>query len=195
MRLDAGICTVRSWRTSDLGSLVNHANNRNIWINLRDSFPYPYTRADGERWIKYAKRQIPETNFAISVGGRAAGAVGFHPQPDVHRRSAEIGYWVGEPFWGRGIATAALRAITNYAFENHDLCRIYATVFEWNTASMRVLEKCGYVREAVLQQSIVKDGRVIDSVLYAIVRKEVAGRESQVASQDSDFPQPEARGS
>ena len=106
----------------------------------------------------------------IKDRGEAAGSIGFVVQPDVHRLSAEIGYWLGEAYWGRGIATEALRAVTAFAFEAHGLVRLFAGVFAWNTASMRVLEKAGYVREGVLTQSAIKDGRVIDQVLYAITR-------------------------
>jgi len=160
---------IRSWRESDETALVHYANNRNIWINLRDRFPHPYRRADARAWLAHATGSRPETNFAIEVGGEAAGGIGFHPQEDVHRRSAELGYWLGEPFWGRGIVTQAVRALTAYAFRTHDLVRIYAFVFEWNPASARVLEKAGFTREGCLRRSVVKDGQTIDQFLYAIV--------------------------
>ena len=163
-------CTVRSWRHGDEESLARYANNRNVWVNLRDAFPHPYTREDAVQWIKYACGTLPETNFAIEVEGAAAGSIGFVIQPDVHRVSAEIGFWLGEPFWGRGIMTQALRAVTERAFEEHSLHRLFAAAFEWNAASMRVLEKAGYRREALLRRSAIKDGRVIDQALYAITR-------------------------
>ncbi len=109
-------------------------------------------------------------NFAIEVEGEAAGSIGVSPFADVHARSAEIGYWVAEAYWGRGIATEALRAASEHAFRAFSLMRVQATVFAWNEASMRVLEKCGYAREGVLAQSVFKDGELIDSVLYALVR-------------------------
>ena len=120
--------------------------------------------------MAYVRSGPPDTNFASAVEGEAAGGVGFVLQPDVHRLSAEIGYWLGEAYWGRGIATEALRAVTAFAFEAHGLVRLFAGVFAWNTASMRVLEKAGYVREGVLTQSAIKDGKIIDQVLYAITR-------------------------
>lgn len=163
-------CRLRSWKRADEASLVLHANNRNVWINLRDRFPHPYGRSDARAWLAHAAVQKPETNFAIDVGGEAVGGIGFHVQEDVHRRSAEIGYWLGEPFWGRGFATQAVRALTAYAFRAHDLVRIYACVFEWNPASGRVLEKAGFVREGRLRRSVTKDGRTIDQFLYAILR-------------------------
>ena len=167
MEIELPSCVVRSWTWKDCDALVHHANNRNIWINLRDRFPYPYTREDGKRWLEIATEIKPETNFAIAVQGEAIGAIGFSIQSDVGFRSAEIGYWLGEGFWGRGIATQALRAVTDYAFEHYDLCRLYAHVFEWNMASARVLEKAGYTLEARLKKSVTKDERTIDQLLYA----------------------------
>lgn len=163
-------CAVRSWKRGDDASLIRYADNRKVWINLRDRFPHPYRRSDARAWLAHVVGQRPETNFAIDVAGEAIGGIGYHLQEDVHRRSAEIGYWLGEPFWGKGIATQAVRALTAHAFRTHDLARIYASVFEWNPASARVLEKAGYTIEGRLRQSVIKDGRTIDQFLYAIVR-------------------------
>jgi RimJ/RimL family protein N-acetyltransferase len=146
---------------------VRHANNRNVWLNLRDRFPHPYTKDDAKRWLEIATEIKPETNFAIAVEGVAIGAVGFSVQSDVAYRSGEIGYWLGEEFWGRGIATEALVAVTDYAFASYDLCRLYAHVFEWNLASARVLEKAGYKLEGRLNKSVTKDKQTIDQLLYA----------------------------
>ena len=112
----------------------------------------------------------PETNFAIDVGGEAVGGIGFTLQPDVGHRSAEIGYWIGQAFWGRGIATDALIAVTDHAFANYDICRIFAHVFDWNGASARVLEKAGYQLEGRLRKSVTKDGQTIDQLMYAAIR-------------------------
>jgi len=160
---------IRSWRRSDESSLVRYADNRNIWINLRDRFPHPYRRTDARAWLAHVAEDRPETNFAIDVDGEAVGGIGFHIQEDVHSLSAEIGYWLGEPFWGRGIATQAVRALSAHAFHAHGLARIYAFVFEWNPASARVLEKAGFTLEGRLRRSVTKDGRTIDQFLYAIV--------------------------
>ena len=162
---------IRSWRESDAESLVVYANNRNVWRNLRDSFPHPYTRADAEGWIAFAAKARPETSFALDVGGEAVGGIGLGLKGDVYRRTAEIGYWLGEPFWGRGIVTEAVRALTDYAFSTFNLSRIYAGVYEWNPGSMRVLEKAGYVREARLRKSIFKEGQIIDEIIYAVVKE------------------------
>ena len=171
MELKLQTCTVRSWKWRDRETLVRHANNRNVWINLRDRFPFPYTAADARYWIENAVGHKPETNFAIDVAAEAVGAVGFDLQTDVGRRSAEIGYWLGEEFWGRGIATEALIAVTDYAFSNYDICRLYAHVFAWNPASARVLEKAGYEYEGRLRKSVTKDGQTIDQLMYAMIRE------------------------
>jgi ribosomal-protein-alanine N-acetyltransferase len=165
-------CEVRSWRPSDVPSLVANANNRRIWINLRDRFPHPYTAKDGRRFVRTATRMEPESFFAIVVGGAAVGGIGFVLRPDVERVSAEIGYWLGEPFWGRGIATEALRALTAYAVEHHHLTRIFAVPFASNTPSCRVLEKAGYLLEGRLRKSAVKDGAILDQLQYAFIASE-----------------------
>ena len=166
MHLTLSTCDVRSWRRSDADSLATHANNRNIWINLRDRFPHPYTKREARAFIR-GVGEGPETAFAVVVNGEAVGGIGFVPNADVERVSAEIGYWLGEPFWGRGIATEALAALTRYAIATHGLTRIYALPFAWNTASCRVLEKAGYVLEGRLRRSAVKDGHITDQLQYA----------------------------
>jgi len=162
-------CTVRSWEWRDRDSIVRHANNRNVWINLRDRFPHPYTQADARNWLDSVVGINPQTNFAIALNDEAIGGVGYTIQHDVEHRSAEIGYWLGQEFWGRGIATEALRAVTEYAFATHDLCRVHAHVFSWNPASARVLEKAGYQLEARLRKSVTKNGQTIDALIYAVV--------------------------
>ena len=160
----------RPWRRGDEESLARHADNRKIWLNLRDRFPHPYTLRDAEEWVGRVVPQDPATHFAIAVADEAVGGIGFDIKQDVERRSAEIGFWLGEAHWGRGITTAAVRAVTQYAFGSFDLCRIFGQVFEWNTASMRVMEKCGYQREARLKRAATKDGRTIDIYVYATLR-------------------------
>jgi len=174
MRIELGEWCVRSLVAGDAESITKYANNRNISLNLRDRFPYPYTRADAEGFIAAAWAQRPETDFAIASRSEAIGGIGFHPQADVHRLTAEIGYWLGEPFWGRGIATQALSAVTSYAIETHGFTRMFAVPFATNPASCRVLEKAGYVLEARLRRSAIKDGQVIDQLQYAFTAS-VAG--------------------
>ena len=170
IEMDAGVCLIRSWRRSDKASLLRYADNRNVSRNLRDAFPYPYTSDDADYWLSYARSREPETNFAIELNGEAIGGIGYTLNQDVYRKSAEIGYWLGEPFWGRGIAVAALRLVTDYAFRNHDLHRIHAGVFGWNPGSMRVLEKAGYEREAVHRDAVYKLGEFTDEVVYVRFR-------------------------
>jgi RimJ/RimL family protein N-acetyltransferase len=167
---------IRSWRAGDAVSLSRHADNRKIWLNVRDRFPHPYTLANAEWWVAQAAAAEPATQFAIVVDGEAVGGIGVFLQTDVERYSAEIGYWLGESFWGRGLATAAVRRFTEYAFDAYELCRIYANVFEWNQGSCRVLEKAGYVLEGRLRSSAVKDGFVLDGFLYAMVREFAPGQ-------------------
>jgi RimJ/RimL family protein N-acetyltransferase len=155
---------------SDAANVVKHGNNFNVWINLTDRFPHPYTLFDARAWLKQHVGMVPETLFAIEVEGAYAGEIGFHAQQGEHRLCAEIGYWLGEEYWGIGIATEAVRAMTEYLFAKHNLVRLHAHVFEWNSASIRVLEKCGYIREAVLRRSVIKNERIIDEMLYAFVR-------------------------
>jgi [ribosomal protein S5]-alanine N-acetyltransferase len=169
MLLKLDRCEVRSYRRSDAPVIAPYANSREVWLNLRDAFPHPYGVADAEAFIERALGDDPETMFAIAVDGRAMGGIGFSLHSDVERFTAEIGYWLGEPFWGRGIATEALRAVTAYAVEQHHLTRVYAVPYAGNAASCRVLEKVGYVREARMRKSAFKDGRVIDQFLYAYV--------------------------
>ena len=169
MELKLERCTLRSWRSKDAASLALHANNVAVWRNLRDRFPHPYTSKHAATWIRSARRA---TQFAIDVDGEAVGGIGYLIGEDVYRRSAEIGFWLGEPFWGRGIMSEAVRAITQRAFERHDICRVHAEVFDWNVASMRVLEKVGYTREATLRRAVTKDGHTIDEMVYAILCEE-----------------------
>jgi [ribosomal protein S5]-alanine N-acetyltransferase len=163
---------VRSLKASDARSIAAHANNRNIWINLRDRFPHPYRLRDAQAFIRAARRQRPETTFAIALDGQAIGTIGFSPQPDVERVSAEIGYWLAEPFWGRGIATDVVVAVTRYAIEHHHLTRVFGRCFAWNAASCRVFEKAGYAFEGRLRRAAVKGGGIIDELQYAFVPPE-----------------------
>lgn len=158
---------LRPWRRGDEPSLVLHANNRKIWENVRDQFPFPYTMPDADRWIFHASTALYNTVFAIVVNEKAVGSIGLAAKDDVYKKSMEIGYWLGEEFWRRGIMTEAVASVTEYGFATFDIVRIYADVFEWNISSARVLEKNGYRCEARLKKSIVKDGRIGDSLLYA----------------------------
>jgi len=163
-------CVVRNWRPEDELTLPRHANNRKIWRNLRDGFPSPYTREDARRWLAMAMSRTPETLFCIATETDAIGGIGFMLREDVERFSAEIGYWLSEEYWGRGITTEALRAMTDHAMETHRLNRVYALPFAWNGASFRVLEKAGYELEGRLRCAAFKDGEVVDQLMYAFTR-------------------------
>ena len=163
-------CTIRQWRWSDKPSLVRHANNRNVVRMLRDRFPHPYTEADANAWLSKVVWQQPPISFAIDVGGEAVGGIGIIPQSDVHRLSAEIGFWLGEDYWGKGITTEAVKALSEYAMHEFHLCRLYAQVFSPNRASARVLEKAGYMLEGILKKAVVKDGEMLDLIVYAYVK-------------------------
>ena len=169
MHLDCGACTVRDWRPTDRAGLLRFANNRYDWRNLAHRFPHPYTEAEADHWFAALSRTPEPTHWAIEVEGQAAGGVGIEPGEGVYARSAQLGYWLGEPFWGRGIMTAAVAAAAGYALSRLGFVRLEARVYAWNPASMRVLEKCGFQREGVLRKSVFKDGQLIDAVLYARV--------------------------
>jgi RimJ/RimL family protein N-acetyltransferase len=160
VKLDCGRCVVRDWTRADGPSLVRFANNRNVWRNLKDRFPHPYTEARAEQWFGMLEAMAEPTHWAIEVDGQAAGSIG------VELDSGHFGYWLGEAFWGRGVMTAAVAHVAPYVLQRFQLPRLQSPVFEWNPASMRVLEKCGFQREGVLRRSIVKDGELIDQVLY-----------------------------
>lgn len=160
---------VRSWQDNDIDSLAKYANNRNIWINLRDAFPHPYSEQDAKTFLKMVSQQDPETYYAIEIDGEAAGSIGFTLLSDVGRVSAEIGYWLAEPFWNRGVMTEVVKFVTGYAISAHNLIRIYAMPFAWNPASYKVLENAGYELEGRMRRSAIKDGRITDQLLYAYV--------------------------
>ena len=165
-----GAIVVREWEDRDADAVAQQANDRRVWLGLRDAFPHPYGIEDGQRFIAMARAMTPRTYFAIEVEGRVAGGIGYTLQSDVERIGAEVGYWLGHEFWGRGIATTALRLLTTHAFLSHpELRRLYAVPYATNAASARVLEKAGYVREGTLRQSAIKDGQVLDQWMYSIV--------------------------
>ena len=161
---------VRSWQEHDLEPLVRIANNRDVASNLRDRFPHPYDAVHGLGFLRWVAQQPVESVWAIALDGSVVGGIGLQLGHDIERVSAEIGYWLGQPFWGRGLATSALRAVTNFAFAEFELTRLFAVPFESNSASIRVLEKAGYVLEGRLRQSAIKDGEVLDQRLYAAYR-------------------------
>jgi ribosomal-protein-alanine N-acetyltransferase len=167
MQLVLERCTVRPWRLNDAESLARHANNRKVWLALRDLFPHPYTIQDAHEFLRRTISERPVMKFCIEIEGAAVGGIGVHPCQDVHRHTATVGYWLGEEFWGRGIMTEVVAAIIDFCFENFALRRISAEVFANNPASARVLEKAGFTFEGRLKNHVLKDGELLDSLLYA----------------------------
>ncbi len=167
--LEGQRCRVREWAKSDAEGLAEHANNINVARNLRDRFPHPYTLKDARAFLRHAVAAKDPTNLAIEADGIAVGAIGYVPGRDVERFSAEIGYWLGEGFWGRGIVTEALQLVTQHAFEQMNFLRLFALPFADNIGSVRVLEKAGYVREGLLRSSCVKFGEPRDQYMFARV--------------------------
>jgi [ribosomal protein S5]-alanine N-acetyltransferase len=167
MQLVLERCTIRPWRLDDAESLAKHANDRKVWLGLRDLFPHPYTIDDAHEFLQKKIIGQSATIFCIEINGAAVGGIGIHPGQDVHRHTATLGYWLGAEFWGRGIMTEAVAALTDFCFENFPLRRISAEVFANNPASARVLEKAGFTFEGRLKNHVVKDGQLLDSLLYA----------------------------
>jgi RimJ/RimL family protein N-acetyltransferase len=157
---------IRAWKNEDLQELVLQANNVNVWNNLRNYFPHPYTEEDGKAWLEKVVNALPAINMAIESDGQLVGGIGLILNGDVYIKSAEVGYWVGEKFWGKGIATEAVRQMTEYAFYYFDLVRLYAEVFETNKASMRVLEKNGYYLEGVRRKAVFKNNVLMDDYIW-----------------------------
>ena len=176
MKISFGDYFIRSYEYSDQEALVKYANNNNISRLLRDQFPFPYTKTNAETWLIHACNQEIETNFVIANEKELIGAIGINLQEDVNRFSAEIGYWLGEPFWRKGITTTALNIFTEYALKNFNLNRIYANVFEGNDASEKVLQKVGYRKEATLRKAVFKERKFLDQYIYAILKEEYQER-------------------
>jgi len=166
-RLVLKSCTIRPWRMDDAESIVRHANNRKVWIALRDLFPHPYTIEDAHIFLRSVINSEPVTLFCVEANGAAVGGIGIRIGVDVHRQTAELGYWLGQEFWGRGIMTEAVAAFTDFCFEEFQLRRIYAEPFANNPASVCVLEKAGFAFEGRLKNNVLKDGKLLDSLLYA----------------------------
>lgn len=158
---------LRPWKLNDLPSLVEHANNYNVARNLTDGFPFPYTEESGRFFINEIAAKNPDFILAIVIEEKAAGAIGIHPQTDIMRKNAELGYWLSEKYWGNGIVTQAIKLIVEKAFKHLDIVRIYARPFGSNLASQRVLEKAGFVLEARIAQNIYKNGTFEDELIYA----------------------------
>ena len=172
-----GDYVIRSYDSGDVAALMKYANNAAIARQLLDHFPHPYNEEAAHEWLQAAQDQEPEVSFAIATPDELIGGIGLLLRYDVFRRTAEVGYWLGEPFWGRGIASLALNVFTRWAFEKLDFARIQAHVYESNPASRRVLEKAGFTLEGRLRNGATKNGQLMDLYLYALLADELEGEE------------------
>jgi RimJ/RimL family protein N-acetyltransferase len=161
---------LRPWESGDAPALANYGNNRKIWLNLRDGFPHPYTLENARSFLEHMAHQDPITFYAIATPQEAIGGIGISLNQDVHRLTAELGYWLAEPFWGRGIVSEAVTRFSRFSLDEFGLIRLYAEPYASNPASARVLEKAGYTLEGRMRASVFKDGRILDQMLYSLVR-------------------------
>lgn len=167
-------CTIRKWELTDAKDLAAACSNKKIQDNLRDGLPYPYTEQDGAEFIS-SMLSVDENEtfaFAITVDGRVAGSIGVFRQGNIHRQTAELGYYIAEEYWGKGIMTEAVKQICGFVFVKSDIIRIYAEPFAHNAASCRVLEKAGFQYEGTLRSNAVKNGKVIDMKMYSLLKEE-----------------------
>lgn len=171
MELRGERIVLRPWRRGDEPALVRHGDNVRVWRNLTDRFPHPYRHEDAVAWIAVANPGPRPMNFAIELDGEAVGGVGCQPLDDLHQRSAEVGYWLGESHWGRGLATESFRVLVDHLWREFEFERLQAEVLAWNPASCRVLEKCGFSLESVQRRHILKDGEIMDNWLYVQLRE------------------------
>jgi RimJ/RimL family protein N-acetyltransferase len=158
---------LREWKKSDAAALAKIANNKKIWDNVRDRLPYPYTKKDAKEWLALVKKQKkPATTFCVEADGELAGSIGFTLKEDVFRKTVEIGYFVGEEYWGKGIATEAIRQMVDYIQKKFDVVRIYAEVFDFNKASMKALEKNGFYLECIRRKAAIKNNVIVDDYVW-----------------------------
>lgn len=166
------ICRIRKWELSDAKDLAIALSNSKIQDNLRDGLPYPYTEQDGTEYISAMLSADEDVTFAfaITIDGKVVGSIGAFRQENIHRQTAELGYYIAEEYWGKGIMTEAVKQICEYVFARSDIIRIYAEPFAYNVASCRVLEKAGFQYEGTLRNNAVKNGKVIDMKMYSKIR-------------------------
>jgi len=165
--LKDGPVRLRGFSDLDQVRLAGLCNNKKIWDNVRDLLPSPYTEQNALEFIRLCQQEVPATTFAIEYKGELAGCIGLVKQTDVYRLGAELGYWIGEPYWGMGIATKAVGLLTDYGFNQLGLVRIYSGVFDFNIASRRVLEKSEFKLEGIFKKSIIKNGKIGDEYRYS----------------------------
>ena len=160
---------IRHFKKEDIPLIAKFANNKKISDNLRDAFPNPYTLEDAKSFFKMVQNQNPISFFAIEYKNNYVGNIGLSIGEDVYKKSAEIGYFIAEPYWNKGIATTAINLLVKYGFNTLNLLRIHACIFEYNSTSMKVLEKCGFSKEGIAYNAIYKNLKVFNEVRYAII--------------------------
>ena len=170
-------CFIRKWNIKDAVSLAKMLNNKKILDNLRDGLPYPYTVKDAEKYITAMLSADQEKTFAfaITLDDKVIGSIGVFRCENIHFRTAEMGYYIGEPYWGKGIMTSAVKQTCQYIFEHTDIIRIFAEPFSENAASCRVLEKSGFQFEGLLRNNAIKNGKVLNMKMYSLLREAVKG--------------------
>lgn len=168
-------CRIRKWELSDAINLAAALSNKKVQDNLRDGLPYPYTEQDGTDYIsEMLSADENETfAFAITVNEKVVGSIGIFRQGNIHRQTAELGYYIAEEYWGKGIMTEAVKQICGYVFDKSDIIRIYAEPFAYNAASCRVLEKAGFQYEGTLRSNAVKNSEIIDMKMYSLLKTEI----------------------
>lgn len=166
-------CMIREWKIEDKYTLAELLNNKNILNNLRDGLPYPYTVKDAEEFITamLSSDRTKTFAFAITADDVVVGSIGIFRCDNIHSRTAEMGYYIGEQHWGKGYATSAVKQACSYVFTHTDIIRIFAEPFAYNTASSRVLEKAGFQLEGILHSNAVKNGNILDMKLYALIKE------------------------
>lgn len=172
--------TIRHLRKQDAEKLSEYANNKKVWDNLRDYIPHPYTLKDAQEFIEFISTGEKITTFAVCYEGEFVGVIGYNLQTDIYRESAEVGYWIGEPFWGKGITSKAIVLVIEHAFEKSDLKRLFTSVFDFNEASIRVLEKAGFHREGRAIKSIIKNGVYLDEIKLGLLNPKYFPSENKI---------------
>ncbi|MHC1682213.1 MAG: GNAT family N-acetyltransferase [Clostridiaceae bacterium] len=166
---------LRRWEIDDIQSVAKYANNKKVADNLRNIFPYPYTLEDAEDYVRFCIKgdEKKQCCRAITVNGEAVGSIGVFIKDDVYCKTAEVGYWLGEEFWGKGLMSEAIKEICEFVFENYDIVRIFAEPFAWNMGSRRALEKAGFKLEGILEKSVYKNGVIGDSCIYRLINNKL----------------------
>jgi RimJ/RimL family protein N-acetyltransferase len=172
MELQFGNYFIRDLSQNDVDSLVKYANNYSISRFLRNTFPYPYTKDDADRWINFVKNDKYNLSFAIADKDELIGGIGAMSNQDVNRFTVEIGYWLAEPFWNKGITTTAVKTFCKYLFDNYNFNHLTASIFEGNDASMKVVKKVGFVLEGVLRKDVFKENKFLDQYIYGLLKEE-----------------------